>query len=205
MTHGRVAEAETHRRSGRVERAARCATRCRTAHVRLRPTRAAYALRRSRPASSTYPRARLGFVLMTAQAFFYNAIFFTYALVLGASSRSRRRGGVYLLPFADRQFPWPPRCWAACSTPGSPADDAATYAMSGCCWRSRPPCSRGHADALTRRSPGRSYSSSLRPPASSAYLTVSESFRRVRALAIAVFYAVGTAIGGIGAPWLFGR
>jgi MFS family permease len=41
--------------------------------------------------------------------------------------------------------------------------------------------------------------------ASSAYLVVSESFPiEVRALAIAFFYALGTAIGGIGAPWLFG-
>jgi MFS family permease len=41
--------------------------------------------------------------------------------------------------------------------------------------------------------------------ASSAYLTVSETFPlEVRALAIAFFYAVGTAIGGMGAPWLFG-
>jgi len=41
--------------------------------------------------------------------------------------------------------------------------------------------------------------------ASSAYLVVSESFPvEVRALAIALFYALGTGIGGIGAPWLFG-
>jgi MFS family permease len=41
--------------------------------------------------------------------------------------------------------------------------------------------------------------------ASSAYLTVSETFPlEVRALAIAFFYAAGTAVGGIGAPWLFG-
>ena len=41
--------------------------------------------------------------------------------------------------------------------------------------------------------------------ASSAYLTVSESFPlEVRALAIAVFYALGTALGGIAGPWLFG-
>jgi len=41
--------------------------------------------------------------------------------------------------------------------------------------------------------------------ASSAYLTVSECFPiEVRALAIAFFYALGTGIGGIGAPWLFG-
>ena len=40
---------------------------------------------------------------------------------------------------------------------------------------------------------------------SSAYLTASEIFPlETRALAIAVFYAAGTAIGGIVAPWLFG-
>jgi MFS family permease len=41
--------------------------------------------------------------------------------------------------------------------------------------------------------------------ASSAYLTVSETFPlEIRALAIAFFYAIGTGVGGIGAPWLFG-
>jgi MFS family permease len=40
---------------------------------------------------------------------------------------------------------------------------------------------------------------------SSAYLTASEIFPlETRALAIAVFYAAGTAVGGIVAPWLFG-
>jgi hypothetical protein len=41
--------------------------------------------------------------------------------------------------------------------------------------------------------------------ASSAYLTVSETFPlEMRALAIAFFYAVGTGVGGIAGPWLFG-
>src|SRR5262249_17971076 len=41
--------------------------------------------------------------------------------------------------------------------------------------------------------------------ASAAYLTVSESFPiEARALAIAFFYAVGTALGGVVSPWLFG-
>ena len=41
--------------------------------------------------------------------------------------------------------------------------------------------------------------------ASSAYLTVSETFPlEIRAMTIAVFYAIGTAVGGIGGPWLFG-
>lgn len=43
------------------------------------------------------------------------------------------------------------------------------------------------------------------PAASAAYLTVSEIFPlEIRALAIAVFYSAGTAVGGIVAPWLFG-
>src|SRR3954464_13357657 len=42
-------------------------------------------------------------------------------------------------------------------------------------------------------------------PPRSAYLTVSETFPlEVRALAIAFFYAVGTGIGGVAGPWLFG-
>src|SRR5262249_5461979 len=41
--------------------------------------------------------------------------------------------------------------------------------------------------------------------ASAAYLTVSETFPlEIRALAIAFFYALGTAIGGIAGPLLFG-
>jgi MFS family permease len=41
--------------------------------------------------------------------------------------------------------------------------------------------------------------------ASSAYLTVSEIFPlEIRALAIAFFYAIGTGLGGIAGPWLFG-
>jgi MFS family permease len=41
--------------------------------------------------------------------------------------------------------------------------------------------------------------------ASSAYLTVSETFPlEIRALAIAAFYAIGTGIGGVAGPWLFG-
>ena len=44
------------------------------------------------------------------------------------------------------------------------------------------------------------------PAASSAYLTVSEIFPlEMRALAIAIFYSAGTAVGGIVAPWFFGR
>jgi MFS family permease len=42
--------------------------------------------------------------------------------------------------------------------------------------------------------------------ASSAYLTVSEVFPlEIRAMAISIFYAIGTLAGGVGAPALFGK
>ncbi|HEY8581040.1 MAG TPA: MFS transporter, partial [Beijerinckiaceae bacterium] len=42
--------------------------------------------------------------------------------------------------------------------------------------------------------------------ASAAYLTVSETFPlEIRALAIAVFYALGTGLGGVAAPYVFGK
>jgi MFS family permease len=41
--------------------------------------------------------------------------------------------------------------------------------------------------------------------ASAAYLTVGECFPlEIRALTIALFYAFGTLLGGVGGPWLFG-
>jgi MFS family permease len=43
------------------------------------------------------------------------------------------------------------------------------------------------------------------PAASAAYLTASEIFPlEIRALAIAAFYAIGTGVGGVLAPWIFG-
>src|SRR4029077_18102749 len=44
------------------------------------------------------------------------------------------------------------------------------------------------------------------PAASAAYLTVSETFPiEIRALAIAIFYAIGTGVGGVAAPLVFGK
>ena len=64
----------------------------------------------------------------------------------------------------------------------------------------------GHARApRSRRWPGPSIFFFASAAASSAYLTVSEIFPlEIRALAIAIFYAVGTGIGGFAGPWLFG-
>ena len=63
-------------------------------------------------------RAVLGLVLMVAQAFFYNAIFFTYALTLTQLLRAclPEHVGHYLLPFALGNFLGPLRARARCST-----------------------------------------------------------------------------------------
>jgi MFS family permease len=156
-----------------------------------------------------YPRrALLGLVLMASQAFFYNAIFFSYALVLtkfyGVESQAI---GWYMLPFALGNFMGPLLLGPFFDTIGRKPMIAATYALSGILlaivgWLFR----QGLVDAaaLTVCWSGIFFFASA--AASAAYLTVSESFPlETRALAIAFFYAVGTGIGGVAAPWAFGE
>ena len=80
-----------------------------------------------------YPRrALLGLVLMTAQAFFYNAIFFSYALVLtrfyAVPSASV---GWYILPFALGNFLGPLLLGPLFDIVGRKPMIASTYAISG--------------------------------------------------------------------------
>ena len=155
-----------------------------------------------------YPqRAVLGLVLMGSQAFFYNAIFFTYALVLtqffGVPSASI---GWYILPFALGNFLGPLLLGPLFDLVGRKPMIASTYAISGVLLAIVGYLFReGVVDArqLTLCWSGIFFFASA--AASAAYLTVSESFPlEARALAIAFFYAVGTALGGAVAPWLFG-
>jgi len=155
-----------------------------------------------------YPqRAVLGLVLMGSQAFFYNAIFFTYALVLtqffGVPSASI---GWYILPFALGNFLGPLLLGPLFDLIGRKPMIASTYAISGVLLAIVGYLFReGVVDArqLTLCWSGIFFFASA--AASAAYLTVSESFPlEARALAIAFFYAVGTALGGAVAPWLFG-
>ncbi|MBO0735262.1 MAG: MFS transporter [Alphaproteobacteria bacterium] len=155
-----------------------------------------------------YPqRAILGLVLMGSQAFFYNAIFFTYALVLtkffDVPSASV---GWYVLPFAIGNFFGPLLLGPLFDHIGRKPMIASTYALSGVLLAVVGFLFReGALDArqLTLCWSGIFFFASA--AASAAYLTVSESFPiEARALAIAFFYAVGTALGGAVAPWLFG-
>jgi MFS family permease len=155
-----------------------------------------------------YPRrAVLALVLMTAQAFCYNAIFFTYALVLGRFySVPPEAVGWYLLPFAVSNFVGPLVLGRFFDTWGRRQMISTTYALSGLLLALTAALfAAGMLTAATQTLAWTLVFFFASAAASSAYLVVSESFPvEVRALCIALFFALGTAIGGIGAPWLFG-
>ena len=155
-----------------------------------------------------YPRrAVLGLVLMSAQAFFYNAIFFSYALVLGRFYGVPSQAiGWYMLPFALGNFLGPLILGPLFDTIGRKKMIAFTYAISGVLLAIVGFLFReAMLDAVQLTVCWSVIFFFASAAASSAYLTVSESFPlEARALAIAFFYAVGTGIGGVASPWLFG-
>ncbi|MGH6769254.1 MAG: MFS transporter [Xanthobacteraceae bacterium] len=152
-------------------------------------------------------RTLVGLTLMGSQAFFYNAIFFTYALVLIDFYGIRAEDvGWYILPFAAGNFLGPVFLGRLFDTVGRRQMIAATYAISGILL-----AGAGYLFAIGVLSAAQQTFAWMTifffasAAASSAYLTVSETFPlEVRALAIAFFYAIGTGIGGVGGPWLFG-
>ncbi len=152
-------------------------------------------------------RTLVGLSLMAAQAFFYNAIFFTYALVLTDFYGIRAdHVGWYILPFAAGNFLGPVFLGRLFDTVGRRVMIAATYAISGVLLTGA-----GYLFAIgALTATGQTMAWMVifffaSAAASSAYLTVSETFPlEIRALAIAFFYAVGTGIGGVAGPWLFG-
>jgi MFS family permease len=153
-------------------------------------------------------RALVGLSLMTAQAFLYNAIFFTYALVLtDFYGIPGERVGQYLLPFAAGNFLGPLVLGKLFDVLGRRTMIATTYVLSGSLlavtgWFFE----QALLSSTTQTIAWCVIFFFASAAASSAYLTVSETFPlEVRALAIAVFYAFGTALGGIVGPALFGR
>jgi MFS family permease len=152
-------------------------------------------------------RTLVGLTLMIAQAFFYNAIFFTYALVLTEFYGTPASAvGWYILPFAAGNVLGPLLLGRLFDTVGRKIMIASTYAMSGIlltitAWLFS-------ANLLTASSLTVAWMAVFffaSAAASSAYLTVSETFPlEIRALAIAFFYAIGTGVGGIAGPLLFG-
>jgi MFS family permease len=152
-------------------------------------------------------RTLVGLALMIAQAFFYNAIFFTFALILtdfyGIASN---RIGWYILPFAAGNFLGPLLLGRLFDTLGRRVMITLTYGISGVLL-----ALSGYLfwiGALSAESQTIAWMVIFffaSAAASSAYLTVSENFPlEVRALAIALFYSIGTGIGGVVGPALFG-
>ena len=152
-------------------------------------------------------RALVALTLMSTQAFFYNAIFFTYALVLTKFYNVPVHDvGWYILPFALANVLGPLILGPLFNSVGRKPMIAFTYAVSGVLlaisgWL----FAHDQLSATQQTIAWALIFFFASPAAGSAYLTVSEVFPvEIRALAIAVFYGLGTAIGGAGAPYLLG-
>ncbi len=155
-----------------------------------------------------YPkRSAVVMALMVSQAFFYNAIFFTYALVLTRFyAVDATLVGLYIFPFAVGNVLGPLLLGPLFDRIGRRVMIAATYALSGVGLAlTGAGFLMGWLDATTQTLAWSAVFFLASAAASSAYLTVSEVFPlEMRALSISIFYAVGTAVGGFAAPALFG-
>ncbi|MGE3643747.1 MAG: MFS transporter [Beijerinckiaceae bacterium] len=152
-------------------------------------------------------RAVVGLSMMAAQAFFYNAIFFTYALVLTKFYRVPAGDvGWYILPFALGNFLGPLLLGRLFDTLGRRPMIVFTFVASGVLLLASGELFRRNlVDAMEMTLCWMTVFFFASAAASSAYLTVSETFPlEIRALAIAIFYACGTGLGGVAAPWIFG-
>ena len=153
-------------------------------------------------------RSLLGLILMAAQAFFFNAVFFTFGLVAKAFFHvPDAKLPLQLLPFAIASFIGPLVLGPLFDRVGRKPMIIATYATAG------------GLLAVTAVLFGLGIVGlkgtiglfaliffAASSAASAAYLTVSEIFPlEIRAFAIAVFYALGTSLGGVAAPALFGH
>ena len=152
-------------------------------------------------------RSLVGLSLMASQAFFYNAVFFTYALILidfyGVSASGV---GWYVLPFAAGNFLGPLLLGRLFDTLGRRPMITFTYAISGILLAGIGYLFKQNMiSAQTQTMAWTLVFFFASAAASSAYLTVSETFPlEIRALTIAFFYAIGTGIGGVAGPWIFG-
>lgn len=209
MTHGRLAEADVvvssiEHRVGLREHGALAVL----ARVRLKTRSHTPLLEVARTLLRDYrPRTLVGLSLMAAQAFFYNAIFFTYAMILtDFYGIPTEHVGWYILPFAAGNVLGPILLGRFFDTLGRRIMITFTYLISGLLLAATGYLFvHGTISAEAQTAAWMVIFFFASAAASSAYLTVSESFPlEVRALAIAFFYAVGTALGGISGPLLFG-
>ena len=156
-----------------------------------------------------YPkRTVLGLSLFIGQAFLYNAVFFTYALVLDKFyGVGADQVGWYIAAFAVGNFLGPLLLGRLFDSVGRKPMIAGTYIVSGLLLAVTAILfNAGTLTATTQTIAWCVIFFFASAGASAAYLTVSEIFpMETRAMAISFFYAVGTAIGGITGPLLFGK
>ena len=177
--------------------------------LRLRRHRSGWFLPSLRVLAVEYrSRTVLGVALMGSQAFCYNAILFTYALVLTKFyDVPSGQVGWFMLPFALGNFLGPLLLGRFFDTLGRRRMITATYALAGTLmavvgWL----FAQGWLDATEQTLAWTVIFFFASAAASSAYLTVGETFPlEVRAVAISIFYALGTAVGGISGPAVFGH
>jgi MFS family permease len=209
--HGRVDEA--HRVVAAIEAEVHGAGACHASSpAGLAPRRAASHTPSLREVAHVllrrYPaRSAVVLALMISQAFFYNAIFFTYSLVLTRFfGVPAGRVGLFLLPFAAGNVLGPWLLGPLFDRAGRRVMIAATYSLSGVgLLATGLAFVAGALDAATMTLAWSAVFFLASAAASSAYLTASEVFPlQMRAIAISIFFAVGTGAGGFAAPALFG-
>ena len=211
MTHGHEEEAE--RIVDEIEE------RVRREGVRLEPVPESKALEISARGAVSYveiaktllreypSRSFLGFSMMVTQAFLYNAIFFTYALVLAHFYRiPADQLGFYFFPFAAGNLLGPLLIGHLFDTIGRRTMIMFTYCVSGLLLAiSGFLFDQGALTATTQTIFWCVIFFLASAGASSAYLTVSEIFPlELRAQAISFFFAISQLAGGVAAPSIFG-
>ena len=153
-----------------------------------------------------YPRrTTLGLSLFIGQAFLYNAITFGYAQILATFFGVKTNPGYYFAVIAVGNLAGALFLARLFDSIGRKQMIAGTYILSGALLFGT--AYLFHAGSLNATTMTACWCAVLffaSAGASSAYLTVSEVFpMETRALAIAFFYAIGTAAGGISGPLLF--
>ena len=150
-------------------------------------------------------RSLLGMVLMVAQSFFYNAVFFTYGLVLVQFYHvNGLRVPLHILPLAAGNFLGPLILGRFFDSLGRKKMISGTYAVAGLLLIGSSIMFRNGDGVLAQAIWFTVIFFIASSAASSAYLTVSEIFPlEIRAFAISIFYAIGTLAGGVGAPSLY--
>ena len=211
LMHGRVQEAEaavaeieqaTERTGGHLDEVDESKS------IEVRPANETGFFALAQTLAVTYPkRTILGASLMITQSFLYNAIFFTYALVLtkiyGVSAANT---AYYFMAFAAGNFLGPLLLGHLFDTIGRRKMIAGTYTVAaGLLAVSAFLFKAGALNALTQTLCWCVIFFFASAGASAAYLTVSEIFPvEVRAKAIAVFFAVAQCFGAFG-PWFYGQ